>query len=324
MKLYKYLLITAGLFLTSCEYDYDIGLYEFIPQPVLNSIINPDSTIKASLYWSQQTSETSKYLMIEAFTAKIYEDNSLIIETKGVDGQLLTRIHPKEGSQYRIEVTVPNYGVISAETSIPHAPQINIKYVGVLGNPLIYYNSYYHFNIDEIIPKSTTSSVMVRSLGLYENSTNSLAYNLYANNSFCDQFNAVNDGYNAAIKGSSIGYEFYIRIPYKNIEQSTPLNFSVSGYESRHEVILIGTDDFGFPIHEYKEYSPTDILIEVIAPSDAYDRYYKSAYQQIQLGNVDPPIFSNIYPIHSNIENGVGIFAGYSSSTFKLELKYDE
>ena len=324
MKLYKYLLITAGLFLTSCEYDYDIGLDEFIPQPVLNSIINTDSTIKASLYWSQHTSETLKYRMIEAFTAKIYEDNSLITETNGVDGQLLTRIHPKEGSQYRIEVTVPNYGVISAETSIPHAPQINIKYVKVLGNPLVYYNSYYHFSIDEIALQNTTRSVMIRSLGLYADSTYSMASDIYANNSFCDQFNAENEGYDAAIKGSSIGYEYYMRIPYKNIEQSTPLNFSVSGYESRHEEILIGTDDFGFPIYEYKEYPPTDILIEVIAPSDAYDRYYKSAYQQIQLGNVDPPIFSNIYPIHSNIENGIGLFAGYASATFKIKLNYEE
>lgn len=321
MKLNILTYFIIGLLFVSCEYDYDMDSNfkgVFTPTVVVNSTINPDSTIKVSLYWSNRISDTSKYKIVERFRAKIYEDSKIIVNEDGVNGLLSTQLYPKEGSKYRLEIDVPDYGKLSAETSIPFAPEVEIEYdKNILNN----YGGYHYFNINNITTKEATRSVMIRAIGLYKEREYKFAYNFYANNSFFDLFNAVGDGHEAALKGSSIGHDFYIRVPYKNIEQSIPMNFSVSHFRTYNEIIITGYDDFGFPIYDSKKHKSTHIVIEVIAPSKEYDKYHKSAYQQVAQFS---SIFSEIYPIHSNIENGVGIFAGYSSVNFIKEMKYDE
>ena len=340
MSPYKYLFIIVGVLFCSCEYDYDANLGELAPQVVLNSVISPDSTINVSLYWSNSVSDTSKYHSVERFAAKLFEDDKLIFDEEGQNGLLSNKFRPKEGSEYRLEVDVPDYGILSAKTSIPISPEIDVEYIGVKGNPRVYYDSYYHFSVNKIVSRDPTRSVMIRAMGLYHKDAPEFSRSLYTNNSFCDQFNAVNDGYDAAIKGSAIGHDYYIRVPYNNIRKSLPLIFSVSGFTSYNnapmigiddsgspiydENPIIGYDDFGFPIFRYDKLQPTHIVVEVITPSSEYDKYYKSAYMQVAIGDIDPPIFNDIYPISSNVDNGLGLFAGYSSSIFKIELKHDE
>ncbi len=324
MIIKRIVLFIAAISLFSCEYDYDAGFdNDFSPQVVVNSILTPDSTIKASLFWTQSISDENEYKVVENSYVALYEDNQIIFEGDCTGGKLVTDIKPREGAQYRIEIDVPQYGRVNAQTSIPLSPTVDIEYTQSGGNLDIYYNSYRFFNIASIDLAQQTRSIMIRALGLYEKGEPEISSNLYATNLFCDQFNTVFDNYHALDKGSNINYEYYIRIPYQNVDLAMPLSFSVSNFGSRWSDTIIGYDDWGYPVYDPQEDKVTHIMIETIAPSDEYDMYYKSAYQQIQLaGGVQ--IFNQIYPIHSNIENGVGIFAGYSSSTFKLKIENNE
>lgn len=322
MKLCQFVFIITLPFLASCEYAYEFG-GEFTPTIVVNSTITPDSTIKVYLHWSKHIEDTTTNKKVERFTAKIYEDNNTIFDGEGINGLLSTAHHPQEGSQYRLEIDVLDYGRLSAETSIPPAPKIKLEYTGVQGNPLVSYGGgYRHFNLDKIELGTTTRSVMIRSYGLYKERESELARELYVDNPFCDQFNTIIDMSEVALRGSSVGYEYYIRVPYKNIEQSMPLKFAMSNFPSYSEYIIIGEDEFGHSIYEKKEEWCSHMRVEVIAPSDEYDKFYKSAYLQKSLDNAG--IFSETFLVHSNIENGLGSFMGYSSTTVIYEVEYDE
>ena len=321
MKLYKLLVFIIGVSFSSCEYDYDVDLGEFTPKVVVNSIIHPDSTVKATLSWSRHIDDTSSYKVVARFTAKLYENSSVIFDGEGIDGALTTTVHPKEGAKYRLEVNVPQYGKLSAETSIPLKPTADLNHVGVMGNP---WNSYFHFTINKIIPDSETRSVMIKILNVDTAQNGYELSNLYTNNAFCDQFNTENDMEDVEFKGSSVYHEYYIRIPYKNIHQAVPLKFSINQFALRGKNTIVGYKEH--PIYDpgtgeiigYEEYpiyaTIYKMLAKVIAPSNEYDKYYKSAYQQ----NAYINIFSNTYSVHSNIENGLGIFAGYSSASVTI------
>ncbi len=330
MKLYKYLLFVTGLLLSSCEYDYDINEHfkgEFTPKVVVNSIITPDSTIKAKLYWSKYISDTtSRSKVVENYGVTLYEDNNKIFEGDGVNGILTTNIHPKAGSKYRLEVVVPDYGELSAETSIPTPPSAEIAFVGIIREEVGYeYGGYIHLSIDQIVTTAPTRSIMIKSRDTYEMfpEKNRNHYYFYTDNPFCDKFNAGGDSYEASLKGSSSYIDYYMRVPYKNIELVTPLKFSVRNVSPYIERKVTGTDSWGFPIIEYIEHFPS-LEIELIAPSFEYDKYYKTAYQQVSFGSVDPQIFSTIYSVHSNITNGIGIFAGYSSNNQIIDYNEDK
>ena len=57
-----------------------------------------------------------------------------------------------------------------------------------------------------------------------------------------------------------------------------------------------------------------------MAPSDDYDLYMKSVKEQKDLSYIEPPIFVQVKPVHQNIINGCGIFAGYSCQKINVEI----
>lgn len=301
----------------------DLG--EFTPQVVVNSMITPDSTIKVVLVWSKQIGDKSDYKNVEQFDAKIYENDQLIYEANNLKDSIVTTYHPQSGGKYRLEIEVPQYGIVSAETSIPLPPQSNVEYVGMVGDFQTSMTSgYRYFRVNDIQSESVTRSLIVQTIGLYEKISSKTTRSYFATNSFCDQFNTGTDSFESAMKGSSNYFGKYIRISYNNVKRTMPLEFSISEFRKEHESIFVGYDDFGCKIYDSIDHIATHIIVETIAPSDEYDKYQKTAYLQKSMDNIDPPIFNVNVPIYSNIENGVGIFAGFSSSKFTYKIECDE
>lgn len=327
MKLYRFVFVVILPFLVSCTYKYDFG-GDFTPSIVVNSTITPDSTIKVYLYWSKHIDDALNYKTVERFTAQIFKDGTPILlgeDLYGVDGVLSTSVYPESGFQYRLEVEVPNYDRLSAETTIPLPPIIDVGYSGMAG-------SQQHLSLDRVELATITRSVMISTTEISEESNEDgeeelvsrQAYSLFANNPFCDQFNAVIDMYDLE-NGSVTSYDDYIRVPYKNIDLSTPLKFSVRNFSySRPAPILIGHDDFGYPVYKTDDFgyivyehieNRDSIRVNVIAPSDDYDMFHKSEYLQYWMNSTTP--------VHSNVINGLGSFMGYSSTSKTYKVKYD-
>lgn len=317
-------LMMLSLFATSCEYDYDADKHfgtDFTPQVVLNSIINPDSTIKANIFWAKKVGDTAKFVRVEYTEVKLYKNDALILETDCIDGKFKTNIYPEVGANYKMELIVPDYGVVTAETYVPQTPKATVKLTKTVEG-YAYYTTYYHIEGTDLTLSEKLRSVLVRSVGAYENGITEKSYGYYIDNALCDQFNATNDPFDVADRGSSIVHDKYLRVPYANISAALPLNFSIKGFGSYYTETLIGEDEWGYPVYDRKEYKCSAIKVNIIAPSDEYDRYLKSVYQQAAF-DFDMPIFNEPIPVHSNIKNGLGIFAGYSATTLNIDLELE-
>ena len=321
--------VVVASVLQSCEYDYDIEKHfgPFTPQVVLNSLITPDSVIKGDIYWTKHINDKADVRRVEEFHAKLYEDGEVIFDEACSSGIMLTDIHPKVGASYQIELTVPEYGVVKASTNIPLSTSYFSSYEGAKGGGDYggsYYSTYQHYIIDNVVTKQQSRALWLRSVFKYSDKSSDFVYNLYLNNPFCDQINAVRDSYEWADRGSEIGHESFVRIPYKNIAKSLPLKFSTTTFGDKYDYIITGEDEWGLPIYERVDTPVVSRNLLLITPSDDYDKYFKTAYRQFNFGDTGLPIFNEIVSVYSNVENGVGIFAGYVSEIHEYEQEQTE
>ena len=80
-------------------------------------------------------------------------------------------------------------------------------------------------------------------------------YAFYTTSVFVDQVNGANDAYESDEKGSTIDFEYFLRVARENLGAAFPLRFSVFGaVENRH-------------------------TFQIIAAADTYDRYLLSRYK---------------------------------------------
>lgn len=324
MKPHIFLLCTLICFGCNYEYEMNDNPADFKPQVVVNSIINPDEPVTVVLFWSRHYTEKGDFKQVENFDAELYEDDALVAQEKGADSVFTTVIRPKIGKKYRLKITVPNYGEVTAQTQIPMPADASATYVASKGGG---YRTYQHVRVDAIAAVEKSRSVWVRCFGVYENDKEEECSDLYSNSPFPDQINAVLDSDDADYRGSNVGFEHFIRVPYQNLGMITPLDFSVwlSGN------ISVSTDRENPPLDEngepiwYIDYKLETVRVDVITPSDDYDRYTKTRYKQ-SLYDYQPdlPFVSEIVPVYSNVQNGLGIFAGYSKKAINLKPTTNE
>jgi hypothetical protein len=312
------------LSLTSCEYDYSDYMNEFTPQIVVNSFICPDEDIKVAMFWTKEYNDNAPYRGVRGFDAKIYENGVLIYEGVDLSDSIVANYHPKEGAVYRLEADIANYGEVSAETYIPYKPIVDIKLTETKGMNSNSNVRYLHFEIEELKLPEKLRSVMIRSTMHYVHTIPPETWGeLYLNNSFCDPFNSAYSHRLNEYIGTDRYYCYYVRIPYINIANITPFAFVGPATVSRYfeSDTIIGYDSYGDPIYESVEVDAKYLEIEIMSPSDEYDKYLKAVYLQKYHQDSDIGIFNLAYPIPFNIENGLGVFAGYSSMKFKQGIE---
>lgn len=303
--------------MSSCISDYDITKSfggKFTPRVVFNSIINPDSVIKGDLFWSKHVHDKDKHKRVDEFSMKLYEEDILIYEFQGVDGVFNTDIYPKPDSEYRVEIDVPNYGIVKAQTYIPINSTFVSEYNGMNADS-VNYEAYHFFTINSVYTIQKPRSFWIKSRAIFSDNSQKYISTFYTNNPFCDQSFINKDGGDILLTGTDIFYFDFIRIPYENTLQGTgiPLSFCVNNnsYPSRRENVFAGVDEWGDDIWEevITKFDRSEIIL--ITPSDDYDKYYRSLHLQRSSINTDIPIFNQPTHVYSNIENGIGIFAGY-------------
>lgn len=329
MKL-KYIIISlllSFLISTGCESDYDIDKYfgaDFVPRVVLNSIITPDQQIFASLYWSKYYADTTDYKMVESFDVELYENDSLIDSGQYADGLIAISYSPKESKTYRFKINVPNYGEISATTTIPTPITATAEYVEMLEmdseNSVNPYR-FAHFKITEMSSKEDFRAVWIMTQYAYlldgpnPSINGDRSYFLYSDSQFADKLNARRDLWCSQAKGSSVSYNQYIRISYSNFTKALPLDFSIETtgrFEDRRSKAPQKTDSSdtnNIPT------TPLFTTLNVVTPSTDYDQYRESVSESYQ---IDPFGSGGSY-VYSNIQNGLGIFAGYSVSLYVFD-----
>lgn len=295
--------------LAACDVEYDFKGGTPEPQVVVNAIISPQQDFSFGLCWSGvYNAENPEFEPVCEASVRLFEDGREVLAFKTAaksDGDdILAASGPENtfpfrgraGSRYRLEIDVPDYGRVAAETEIPDAPSVELHRLRDVG-------AYRHFEMSKLVTGRHTSAIWIRGFRVYEGYYNGHTERhgeYYTSSPFVDTVNGVNDAYDAEDKGSVIDFERFLRISPENFADVVPLRFSA----------------YGSNLYGYNESLYHTIC--VYAASDSYDRYYRSLYKyETNTGwNAEENPFVEQISVYSNIENGLGIFAGCNCVEF--------
>ncbi len=312
----KYCFMCVLIILSSCSFEYELdNVNDFKPKIIVNSLISPENAIDFNLGWSKHYAMTEYPDTVIKGNYTIIEDGIVvcdgIIENKGYVG---TSYIPKSGSTYQLSLNIDGYGLVSATTYIPHAGNATGNYDGI--NFLLDDNlsSIYHFSINKVSYAESLKSVWFRIQGGYSSNTNDnyiypigFYEYIYSDNKYIDDFNSENaingfdDQYIEKYRYATC-YQSLFRLPFYQINNSLPIHMS---YRMPNSIRS------NFP--PFDDILLKQVRIKVMYPSDEYDNYKKNFTQQINsIYNPEFPFFSDEVHIFSNINNGLGIFAGYN------------
>ena len=316
--------IILCLVLFSCEKVVDLNIPEHTPMLVVNGILDTDSIPSIFISSSQGAfSNTSIPGCVFDATVNLYEDNVLMgemtLDTNHVDTFMILGdnwwedinnesisyytydINPKAGSTYSIDVNHVDYASAYATTLIPNDIE------------LIEFN---------VIDNATTDTT---------------TYNATLNVIFQDNFNQNNyyrmrlflhtQGdvwYDDNDEDSQVIEKSYPLVLYSN-DQSLSQGIPWDGYTFSGRTALFSDNLFNgeekeisFDI-EYKlagiEYGDSLFLQFTSFSEDGYN-YFNSI--ELNRDQFISPFGTEPVPVFSNVENGIGIFAGGNSMYFPI------
>jgi len=319
--------VLSVLVLWGCTVDYQMKPTN-VDEPnrlVINSFLSPENPVCVYFHTIDRTAEGFVYRAAENLHVKLMEDDRILFDGLCADSVLALEHHPMANATYRIEVALSGYESVRAETTVPSA--ITCKASAEPFEPRV---------SDDFTIYSDMKYLLSDFAGEYEQENTSLyvqVYNvltedalvksnsLYASNVLVDPFNRSNG---IRVMDSDTGssyYEYFMRVKNRNIPYLDRLIFIANMFPNGHyeydfeNWTLTGT---WIPNVDLKKY-----LVKVIAAGHEYDMYFKNYYQQTTYASYDDVISSFFYqpiPVYSNINGGLGIFAGMNETNYYFDV----
>lgn len=312
-KLFLYLSLCICLQLAACVKKYDFGTYPYIRKPVVMSIINPDSLIKVKVYWNKPTGLEKNFEMIDGATVEVLEEGVSLFKGETTNGIAKSTKYPCAGKSYSLKVHIEGEPEITASTEIPMPANIEYKVREKNGGK---YHSYIAADVSSITLPDNAPAALIYALYDFDNPEIDVPYSicLYSNCSFLDPINSTTDPMDAILRESNIVYEGQsIRIKRSSLDLATPFTFSFA-INWIKEIYDSSQENWWENIETYYA---QNAIVHIISPSSDYDRFERTAYKQWRIAWEGSPFAPDPVSVYSNINNGVGIFAGYSITEVK-------
>jgi hypothetical protein len=322
------IILVAASF-TCCTGSYDLGLDldNAKPQVVVNSIITPDSTINVQVVWSKSIVSFEPFKPIEGAKITIAEDDQIVFSgvtnSRGLAG---SSYYPKAGKKYYLRVLVEGKE-LTASTSIPENSEIKFtvrqkdKTNESPSNNFLYMFA----DISSIQPEADIRSLYITFLKVFEEGQQWNTAEQYTNSPFVDQINLEFGDESVGIKESNRTYiSEFLRIPASYFDVIAPVTISTEAYwrETKYYPKEDGSkDDFGYPIFESESFNLKEMHLNLWTPSDEFDQFSRSVYQQVILEISSTPFNEGTTRLYSNINNGLGIFAGFNVRKYNLNVQ---
>ncbi|MDD2635050.1 MAG: DUF4249 domain-containing protein [Bacteroidales bacterium] len=273
------------ILLSSCKEVVQSEFPDIEKTPVVNSILQADSTLVINLSYSASLN-FGKIEYIENATIRFFVDDNLEeIISNGEDGMYISNITVTSGKKYNCEIDIPGYKMISCEAIIPIRAKIinithkNFAYTDPEGTiypavELTFENNIYTTKYFEVVIKALRTN--------WEGEED----NIYAYLVGIDDPLIINEGLPIAVFSNEL---------ITDSIYTMSLNYFTGGSS--------------WNIADTYPY-----IVELHSINYDYYKYLKQLYLFKQAVNSDnltgstPPV-----QIYSNVENGYGIFAGYSN-----------
>ena len=295
------------VFLYACSVDYAVEDLSsgIAKQIIVNGYLVAEQPVTIHLYHHGGEKDgkveglTQSHLLLK-------EDGLVLFDGICIDSLFTLDHHIKAGAKYEIEVSATGYETVKATTAIPH--QIVCKADFNAGDDDISMR-------DDLVTLSRFSYNSFANPALWITSQRIseedevVQYNeIYVDNVFVDKTNSFGGmgAPNDVVGG--MYHEGYLRVKSKYVKHLTDIVFTPT--HVRYE------DDEGMSSAQNR------IRVELIAASPEFDKYNKSLYEQKSMIVYDEDISSIFYQpksVYSNIENGSGIFAGISKTSFVFD-----
>jgi hypothetical protein len=324
------LLLYAGV---SCDVDYSLGKLA-LSEPeciIVNGILTPGKEIEIQLYKLQISDNHYTSTGLEGAKVILKEGQRVLYDDICNDSILQIALFPVENMTYSVEVAYNNMKTIKASTRIP--PAITCKAYVRAGNNNIY-NPCYLVELNTFkMPQADSISLFVASYAVFEkdNMEDEAPYNeMYTKSAFVDKSNSVGGMPIQHEEVGSIYNDYYLRVKNKNLPHLESLVFlptMVNTYnlKNSYDTLIVINEYFSYVDDRVWEYQ-TKINVQVITASLEYDQYCKSFYEQHNSSIMNGDFASVFQPknVYSNVENGLGIFAGMNATIYPLVLPKKE
>ncbi len=333
---YPCLLIVVFLMIESCMKELDLSFPQAEEQIVLNGILHPDSIIQVSVTKTLPVNSFDRnYPLVKDAEVRIYEDDKLLGNLIYQDSIHILDYYPKAGSEYRVEVKVSGFPVVSATDVIPAPPNAEVCFLEDSTKGFFYSFAYYDININDPDNEANFYWFYTWSNSLHGSKCKLKLDSVVWENGelqyipqdtiVCSNgatpvfgigrgyeygsFSSVPDRFNAYVDNTSGGvtkYEGYIRVEDNGLNGEL-ISFAISGGQYDYLRRYQGIDE------------QLSVKANIINASQAYDRYLKSSITYFLNENLydDEDIglkpFVESSEVYSNVENGTGIFAAYNS-----------
>lgn len=320
------LFIFSTLLLSSCTKILPLEGPAFEKKAVLTGLLHPDSLLSVRLTWSRPLTESSPYLPIESAQVTFFEDDkSLGIATYQRNGSYQLGLKPSVNHTYRVEVNVPEYGVLRAQDYLPELLPLTVQTGprnpdNINSNPDLtlsftptpqasFWLAINHSRVRKDFPDTCyTSNGSGLKPGCKFEETVVHLYNFISTRTpVFDQFNGSVD---------SFGGVFMFGAMTRVLPEYAPLG--------TQQNIVFSMLNTAYGLRADAD-SREKTYLEVTAAGPAFDRYLKTAFvsQANQLtdfnGSLQNP-FAEPSPAYSNVENGLGIFGARNRRSIRLQL----
>ena len=276
----------------SCEDDINLDLNHNSPVMVVNALAGNDSLVRVHVSLSKQLQNNDSQKTLTDATLSIYEEGKLLGKLKTVeDGWYEIQSKFQADLNYRVVVNHPNYKSVSAETRIPSESEIS-------DCKMTKSETAYHFQL-EFQDKSYSKDYYMIVLYAITN----------------EVINGENIQQNILVSYYSEDIIFENNL----LENTTDLERNLlrgslcfSDYNNNGEKFDIS---FYAPIGSFATENLT-FKVKLLHISKDYYAYERS---KIMISNREDLPFYKKINLHSNINGGAGIFAGYTLNECEIK-----
>ncbi len=312
---YFFALIVLG----SCETVIDVDLPVEPTRLVVNGFINPDSAVTVRISKSKFVLDRAEsFTLVEDAQAVLFENGQEITQLNHVGTGLYTSPYrPQVGQQYTIQVDADGLESVEASSEIVKTVEI----ARLTADSIRRENGSVCSNGD-CVPTFTTAYRFQMTFTDFEERDN--FYEVVSYVVVRDSFPVFDD----ANPGGPIEYEIFTErrraflISDDPVVSSSEFDFGDGGFFGSS---LLFTDDI-FSGRSYTLNFTTEgafggkiTQLTVMLRTLSVDQYEYLRTLQLQEFNEGDP-FSEVVPVYNNIENGFGIFAGYSADSVVVDI----
>ncbi len=291
----------------TCERDVDLDIDIPPPKIVVISNFTNDQLIEVAVSQSksvliEEPSQPLENAIVEVFEVTNFQES---LEFVPKTNELLpfyrsVNFQPKVETLYTLKVEAPGFDPVIAESSIPRPVNINDAYIQ-----------------DTEVTISTEEEIQTTSFQMTMNFLDPLGEGNYYHLNFIQEIHS----YHLSEGDTIISKSDYEKV---NFDRTSDSNFFIAYFDGG---VLFRDAEFNgkaiaysFP---YSVYINTQkellgkFIVELRTVSKDYFLYHNSLSRQV--GAQEVP-FAEPVSVYNNIENGLGIFAGYSISTDSISL----